>query len=151
MDSHAQLVKAVNLKKLFKFKSGYLHAVDGVDLAIGQGKTLGLVGESGCGKSTLGRALVRLIEPTSGEVYFDGKNILDYGRREMASERRKMQIIYQDPYSSLNPRMMVRDLIAEPILVNRIYRSKQDAYARVAQLMETVGLSMSWTAAGARG
>ena len=147
MDGHVPLVKAVNLKKLFKFKNGYLHAVDGVDLAIGQGKTLGLVGESGCGKSTLGRALVRLIEPTSGEVYFDGKNILDYGRREMASERRKMQIIYQDPYSSLNPRMMVRDLIAEPILVNKIYKSKQEAYQRVTQLMDTVGLSARLTTA----
>ena len=147
MDGHAPLVKATNLKKLFKFKNGYLHAVDGVDLAIGQGKTLGLVGESGCGKSTLGRALVRLIEPTSGEVFFNDKNILHYGKREMASERRKMQIIYQDPYSSLNPRMTVRDLIVEPILVNRIYKSKQDAWQRVTQLMDTVGLSSRLTTA----
>ena len=147
MDGHAPLVKATDLKKLFKFKNGYIHAVDGVDLAISQGNTLGLVGESGCGKSTLGRALVRLIEPTSGEICFEGKNILHFDKREMAGERRKMQIIYQDPYSSLNPRMTVRDLIGEPILVNKIYRSKQEAYARVAQLMDTVGLSSRLTTA----
>ncbi|HSK68737.1 MAG TPA: ABC transporter ATP-binding protein [Candidatus Limnocylindria bacterium] len=122
-------------------RSVYLHAVDGVDLSIGQGKTLGLVGESGCGKSTLGRTLVRLIEPTGGEVYFEGRNILQLDRRGMAKERRKMQVIYQDPYSSLNPRMTVRDLIAEPILVNKLCENRQDAWRKVAKLMDTVGLA----------
>ena len=94
------LVKTVNLKKYFQSGQGLLHAVDGIDIEIKRGKTLGVVGESGCGKSTLGRCVLRLLEPTNEEVYFEGKNILDYNKNQMKDLRRQMQIIFQDPYSS---------------------------------------------------
>ncbi len=111
------LIETRELKKYFKTSKGMLHAVDGVNLSISAGSTLGVVGESGCGKSTLGRTILRLIEPTSGEILYNGQNIAAYNTRLMLSIRKEMQIIFQDPFSSLNPRMSVRDIIAEPIRV----------------------------------
>jgi len=130
-----------NLKKYFKTARGYLHAVDDVTFQIEKGSTLGVVGESGCGKSTLGRAILRLQEPTGGEVLFEGKNILAYNKKEMDTVRTEMQMIFQDPYSSLNPRMSVSELIAEPLIVNKRYKSKKEIENRVMELLDTVGLS----------
>jgi peptide/nickel transport system ATP-binding protein len=141
------LVETKGLKKYFKVSSGFLHAVDGVDLKIDEGRTLGVVGESGCGKSTLGRVILRLLEPTAGQVFFEGSNILDYDRKKMSVERCKMQIIFQDPFSSLNPRMFVQELIAEPLLVNQVYSKKTEAFAEAARLMDVVGLADRLTGA----
>ena len=141
------ILETRNLTKYFKVPSGYLHAVDGVNFKIDEGKTLGVVGESGCGKSTLGRAILRLHEPTAGKVFFEEKDIMSLNKRQMRNIRHKMQIIYQDPYSSLNPRMSVQELIAEPMLINKVYRSHRDVYDKVAKLMETVGLAQRLTAA----
>ena len=135
------LIKTEGLKKYFKVPNGWLHAVDGVDLEIKRGKTLGVVGESGCGKSTLGRAILRLHEPTDGKVYFEGEDILQYRGAKMDKLRPNMQIIFQDPYSSLNPRMTVQELIAEPLIINKVYKTKSEVYQRVAELMEIVGLA----------
>ena len=118
-----------------------LHAVDGVNLSISAGSTLGVVGESGCGKSTLGRTILRLIEPTSGEILYNGQNIAAYNTRQMLSIRKEMQIIFQDPFSSLNPRMSVRDIIAEPIRVCKLCHSNAEINQRVDRLMDTVGLA----------
>jgi len=114
-------------------------AVDGVTLAIQQGETLGLVGESGCGKSTYGRAILRLEEPTSGELWFNGENILAYPKSQLRALRREMQIIFQDPFSSLNPRKTVAQIIGEPLLVHGV-RSRREREDRVAELMTLVGL-----------
>ena len=145
MDKNASvnppLIETRNLKKYFKVPQGMLHAVDGVNISIPRQKTLGVVGESGCGKSTLGRTILRLIEPTGGEVYFEGKNILEYGKKEMRQVRRDMQIIFQDPYSSINPRMSVVEIIAEYMIVHKIYTTKQQAFQRAAELMDIVGLA----------
>lgn len=135
------LIKAVDVKKHFKVNGGFLHAVDGVNLEIKRGQTLGVVGESGCGKSTLGRVLIRLLEATSGEIFFEGKDILKYSKTEMQNIRRQMQIIFQDPYSSLNPRIPVFDLIAEPLEMNHIYENSSDMAEKILKLMETVGLA----------
>jgi peptide/nickel transport system ATP-binding protein len=135
------LLELHDLKKYFPVKNGFLHAVDGISLKIEQGKTLGVVGESGCGKSTLGRTVLRLQEPTSGEIYFNGKNIMGYTKSQFRNMRRQMQMIFQDPYSSLNPRMSVQDLIAEPIIISRLYKSKMEVFDKVASLMDTVGLA----------
>jgi len=135
------LLELNNLKKYFSVKNGLLHAVDGISLKIEQGKTLGVVGESGCGKSTLGRTVLRLQEPTSGEIHFDGKNIMKYSKRQFRHLRSQMQMIFQDPYSSLNPRMSVQELIAEPILISGMCKSKSEVFERVAALMDTVGLA----------
>ena len=135
------LIETRELKKYFKTPKGMLHAVDGVNLSINAGSTLGVVGESGCGKSTLGRTILQLIEPTSGEVLYNGQNIAGYSERQMAAMRREMQIIFQDPFSSLNPRMTVRDIIAEPIRVCKLCHGNAEIYKRVDQLMDTVGLA----------
>lgn len=135
------LIKTEGLKKYFKVPNGWLHAVDGVDLEIKRGKTLGVVGESGCGKSTLGRAILRLHEPTEGKVFFEDEDILQYRGAKLDKLRPNMQIIFQDPYSSLNPRMPVQELIAEPLIINKVYRTKAEVYQRVAELMEIVGLA----------
>ena len=111
------LLEVRHLKKYFSTAAGQLHAVDDVSFDIAKGETLGVVGESGCGKSTLGRAVLRLHEPTSGEVLFDGKNILSYGKSEMKALKRDMQLIFQDPFSSLNPRMTVSQSIALPLTI----------------------------------
>lgn len=123
----------------FSRKKGNVKAVDGVNLTINEGETLGLVGESGCGKSTLGRTILRLIEPTSGEVIFHGKNLLALSARELREMRREMQIIFQDPYASLNPRMRVGDIIGEGLEIHKLARgrAKRD---RIMELLHQVGL-----------
>lgn len=137
----APLVEVRGLKKYFATPKGSLHAVDGVDLAIEKGKTLGVVGESGCGKSTLGRTLLRLIEPTDGQVFYEGESVLGYSRSQMKHIRKKMQIIFQDPYASLNPRMTVSEIIAEPIKVCKTITDSRRIDEKVFELMATVGLA----------
>lgn len=134
------LISVKNVKKYFDVKAGTLHAVDDVSFDIKKGETLGLVGESGCGKSTVGRAIIRLHEPTAGDIILDGKSILDYkSRKELKALRQKMQIVFQDPYSSLNPRMSTFDLIAEPLRVNGNIKG-EELEDRVYKMMDTVGL-----------
>lgn len=135
------ILEVKDLKKYFKTKRGMLHAVDGVSFSLERGKTLGLVGESGCGKSTTGRTLLRLIEPTSGSVVFNGREIANCSKSEVRKLRKEMQIIFQDPFSSLDPRMSISQIIAEPIKLNRILTDKRDIEKRVNELMDLVGLS----------
>ena len=135
------ILEVENLVKYFKSPRGTVHAVDGVSFTIEKGKTLGIVGESGCGKSTTGRSILRLIEPTSGTVRFEGKDILQYSPFQMRRMRKDMQIIFQDPYSSLNPRMTVSQIIMEPIIRNKLIRDKKKREERVLELMKTVGLA----------
>ena len=130
-----------NLKKYFKTARGLLHAVDDVSFTIERGKTLGIVGESGCGKSTTGRAILRLVEPTDGQVLFNGVDITALSARKMQEMRHQMQIIFQDPFSSLDPRKTVSQTIAEPIIENKILKDKKAINERVKELMETVGLA----------
>lgn len=140
--SQDPVIEAVNLKKYFTLKNKLqLHAVDNISFKIYQGKTLGVVGESGCGKSTLGRTLIRLTEPTNGEVRFHGKNILKCSSSELKRIRRKVNMIFQDPYSSLDPRMSVFESISEPMLLQKMYKNKAEIRQQVARLMDTVGLS----------
>ena len=127
--SNVPLIETRGLKKFFKVRGGLLHAVDNVSITIPARKTLGVVGESGCGKSTLGRAVLRLIEPTAGEVLFEGRDITKFNRSQMREMRRKMQIIFQDPYSSINPRMSVAEIIAEYMLINHTCASKAESSA----------------------
>ncbi len=134
------LIETHDLKKYFKTPAGVLHAVDGINIQIPKGKTLGVVGESGCGKSTLGRVLLRLLEAASGEVYFKGENILKYNKKQMHKIYMSMQMIFQDPYSSLNPRMSVSELIADPIVTCRTTSSEKETMERVTELIHTVGL-----------
>lgn len=135
------LLKTVGLKKYFKVKEGYLHAVDNINLEIYKKRNLGIVGESGCGKSTLGRLVLRLLEPTSGQVLFNGEDILVYNKKRMKDMRKEMQMIFQDPYASLNPRMSVFELIAEPLQMNHIYPTRQQTAERIMKLMDMVGLA----------
>ena len=118
-----------------------LHAVDNVNLSIEKGQTLGVVGESGCGKSTLGRTILRLLPATGGSVFFDGKDIQKLGTSEMKRMRSEMQIIFQDPYASLNPRLSVSQIIEEPLKVNHIYKNKEEKDRKILELMDTVGLA----------
>jgi oligopeptide transport system ATP-binding protein len=127
-------------RRLFGRAVRFARAVDGVSLRVRRGETLGLVGESGCGKSTLGRLMLRLIEPTFGRVVYAGRDITRLSQRELRPLRRKMQIIFQDPYSSLNPRMTVREIVGEAIGIHRLAKSRADETARIAQLLERVGL-----------
>ena len=136
-----KLIEVKNLKKHFKTSKGMLHAVDGVNFCIEKGRTLGLVGESGCGKSTIGRVILRLLEATEGEILFEGENIGEFDRTKMAKMREDMQIVFQDPFSSLNPRMSVFDIIAEPLKINKKAKNKAELYKTVRSLMETVGLA----------
>ena len=136
-----KLLEVKNLKKYFETPKGALHAVDDVSFTLGEKKTLGVVGESGCGKSTLGRTILGLTNATAGQVIYRGEDVTAAKGRDRRIMRRKMQIIFQDPSSSLDPRMSVRDLIAEPLRVNRVYRRKADMYKRVRELMDIVGLA----------
>ena len=135
------ILEVKNLKKYFETPKGTLHAVDDVSFTIGRGKTLGVVGESGCGKSTTGRAILRIIEPTSGQVLFEGEDVGKKSRKEMRKIRTQMQIIFQDPFSSLNPRKTVSETIAEPLRLNRIVTGKKARMERVLEIMEIVGLA----------
>jgi oligopeptide transport system ATP-binding protein len=135
------LLQVKDLKKHFKVGRASLKAVDGISLEIKKGETFGLVGESGCGKSTVGRTLVRLYEPSGGEVLFDGKNIHEANSDEARILNRKMQMVFQDPQASLNPRMIVGDIIAEGIDIHKLVESRKERTERVHELLETVGLS----------
>ena len=135
------LLEVKDLKKYFDTPKGKLHAVDGVTFSIEKGKTLGIVGESGCGKSTTGRTILRLLEPTSGTILFEGKDVAKMGRRQMRAMRKDMQIIFQDPFSSLDPKMPINKLISEPIVNAGLIKNKKKLEQRVLELMETVGLS----------
>lgn len=135
------LLDVKHLKKYFDTPSGLLHAVDDVSFSVKRGTTLGVVGESGCGKSTLGSTLLYLDEPTGGEILFEGTKLQSVGKKEFKRIRPRMQMIFQDPYSSLNGRMNVRQLIAEPLIVNKVCKDKKEIEARVDAMMETVGLA----------
>lgn len=135
------LLDVQHLKKYYNTPTGMLHAVDDVSFQIERGKTLGVVGESGCGKSTLGRTILRLLEPTSGKVIFDGKDVTALTKDEMRNLRQQMQIVFQDPFSSLDPRMTVSQTIAEPLKLHGIIKDKRKREQRVLELMATVGLA----------
>jgi oligopeptide transport system ATP-binding protein len=142
------LLKVQNLVKQFPIKGGLLgrevgrvHAVDGVSFELQAGETLGVVGESGCGKSTTGRCILRLIEPTSGEVWFDGRSVTQANAQELRALARDMQIIFQDPYASLNPRMTVGSIIGEALTIHKLTHSAREYEDRIVQLLETVGLN----------
>ena len=135
------LLRVDHLKKYFKSAKGTIHAVDDVSFTIEKGKTLGVVGESGCGKSTLGRTIIRLQEPTEGTVLFEGKNISALNQKELWKQRREMQMIFQDPFSSLNPRMTISQTIEEPLKLYGLCADKEGRQKRVAELMDTVGLA----------
>ncbi len=141
-----KLIEARGLKKVYKLREGLFSrgveicAIDGVDLEIQEGETLGLVGESGCGKSTLGRVIIRLEDPTEGKVFFDGQDLTALPPVELKSLRRKMQIVFQDPYNSLNPRKKVLDILSEPFLIHGILKGKRERLERVKELLQKVGL-----------
>lgn len=144
------LLQVVNLKKHFPIKSGIfqhtvgqVRAVDGVSFTVNEGETFGLVGESGCGKSTTGRAILRLIEPTDGSVIFDGQEITTLGQSNMKKMRGQMQIVFQDPYASLNPRFTIRQTLEEPLITHKTHPSTAMRLKRIAELLEIVGLSPS--------
>jgi len=141
------LLSVKKLRKHFAVKGGVfareierVHAVDGVSFDIGKGETLGVVGESGCGKSTTGRCILRLIEPSSGEVWFEGKDVAQLGGADLRALRRDMQIIFQDPYASLNPRLTVGAIIGEALQIHKLARNRREREERVVELLETVGL-----------
>ena len=134
------ILKVKGLKKYFETPKGMLHAVDDVNFEIEKGETLGLVGESGCGKSTTGRLILRLLEATEGEVIFEGDDVIKASKRTLAKLRREMQIIFQDPFASLNPRLSVSDIIAEPLIVHKIV-GKNEVQKEVRRLMDIVGLA----------
>ena len=135
------LLEVKNLKKYFDTPKGKLHAVDDISFSLDKGKTLGLVGESGCGKSTTGRVILRLLEATEGEITYKGIKIRELKSNQMRELRKEMQIIFQDPFSSLDPRMTVSEIIEEPIKLNKIITKKKERFDRVLELMDLVGLS----------
>ena len=142
-EQRTEILRVEHLKKYFTTPKGTLHAVDDVNFSIRTGETLGVVGESGCGKSTMGRAILRLHEPTSGKVYFEGKDILGYNKKQLKDLRKDMQIIFQDPFASLNPRMTGSEAIIEPLLVQGIYKANERAAItqQVEKIMNLVGLA----------
>jgi peptide/nickel transport system ATP-binding protein len=140
------ILEVKNLKKYFPIKGGFLsrtvanvHAVDGVSFSLNKGETLGLVGESGCGKSTTGRLILRVLDPTAGTILFEGKNIFEQNRQQMKTLRRDMQIIFQDPYASLNPRMTIGSIVGEPLKIHNV-SSRSESEDHTAMLMKKVGL-----------
>jgi len=135
------IMEIINLKKYFPVRNGYLHAVDDVTLSIAEGSTLGVVGESGCGKSTLGKTIMKLEDATAGQIIFNGQDIVPMSVKEFKSLRSSIQMIFQDPYASLDPRMNVSQLIAEPLAVTGGLRDKTIINSRVKELMDMVGLS----------
>lgn len=135
------LLEVKNLKKYFKVPAGTLHAVDDVSFQIETGTTMGVVGESGCGKSTLGRTLIHLLPPTEGQILLDGKSITNVKKRQLHTLRKNMQMIFQDPFSSLNPRMSVSQAIGEPLQIYGLVKNKQELDRRVRETMDTVGLA----------
>ena len=139
----AEILKVEHLQKYFPVPNGMLHAVDDISFTIDSGKTLGVVGESGCGKSTMGRTILRLHEPTGGKVFFQGQDVLAMNAKEMKRLRREMQIIFQDPFASLNPRMTVSEAIAAPLIVQKLYdrRDKEGINKRVREIMDMAGLA----------
>ena len=143
MDStRTPLLETVNLRKLFKLNGGaHLHAVDGINLKVYSGETVGVVGESGCGKSTLGRTILRLLEPTSGQILFKGADITKLNSGKMRELRKEMQIIFQDPHSSIDPRKSVVEVIAEYMFIHKTFPTKAAIYNRAAELMDLVGLA----------
>lgn len=136
-----ELLRVKNLKKYFSTPAGMLHAVDDISFTIDAGETLGVVGESGCGKSTAGRSILRMVEPTSGEIIFNGEDIMGKSKAEMKKIRQNMQMIFQDPYESLDPRFNLTQLIEEPLKLNHIFNTAEERRERVKELMETVGIS----------
>ena len=146
--SSENILEVSHLKQYFPVKNGFrtvpLKAVDDISFTIKPGETLGLVGESGCGKTTVGRTLLRLYQPTSGRIVFDGDVLYDSEKKidvKMQPYRKQMQMVFQDPYSSLNPRMTVEDIIGEPLDVHKLYTSKGERHDKIMELMETVGLN----------
>lgn len=135
------LIEVKGLKKYFKTPYGMLHAVDDVSFDIYKGKTLGLVGESGCGKSTTGRTLLRLLEPTAGSIIFEGEDLAGFSRSKMEGKRRDLQMIFQDPFSSLNPRRTVSQIIMEPMIIHKLYKTKSEMMEKVLEIMGIVGLT----------
>lgn len=140
-ENNRAFLEVKGLKKYFSTPKGMLHAVDDISFSIEEGKTLGIVGESGCGKSTTGRVILRLLEATDGEIFFDGTDIRKLSAKELRKKRKDMQIIFQDPFSSLDPRKTVGETIAEPIRLHKMLGSKSQITDRVLELMETVGLA----------
>lgn len=140
MSEKKVLLECKNLMKYFETPRGMLHAVDDVTFQLEEGKTLGVVGESGCGKSTLGRTILRLLPSTDGQIFFNGKDITKLQGNEMLNLRKQMQIVFQDPFSSLDPKMTVSQIIEEPLKIHKLFKSKDELNERVSELMEIVGL-----------
>lgn len=135
------ILSVANLKKYFDTKSGTLHAVDGVTFDIKRGTTLGVVGESGCGKSTLGRVILHLLPKTDGKIIFEGRDISNVTAKELHALRRDMQIIFQDPFSSIDPRQTVSEIIGEPLIVHKLVNNSADYQKKVKEIMDVVGLA----------
>lgn len=135
------LIEVKQLTKFFPTESGMLHAVDGIDFSIDAGRTMGVVGESGCGKSTLGRVVLKMLDSTSGEIWFDGKEITGLDKRQIHKMRTKMQMIFQDPFSSIDPRMTITQTIEEPLIIHKLIRNKEERQKNVRELMDLVGIA----------
>lgn len=144
MSEKKVLLECKNLKKYFEVPSGTLHAVDDVSFQLREGTTLGVVGESGCGKSTLGRTILRLLPLSGGQLLFDGKDVSKLQDKEMLELRKQMQIVFQDPFSSLDPKMTVSQIIEEPLRIHKLYKDKKKQSERVSELMEIVGLDQRY-------
>ena len=136
-----EILKVEKLKKYYATPRGLLHAVDNVDFSVERGKTMGFVGESGCGKSTLGSTIIGLEVPTGGKIIYDGRDITFPTKKELKELRKELQMIFQDPFSSIDPRMSISDIIAEPLIIHRMYRSRQERIKKVEELMDIVGIA----------